>query len=693
MSAEDRGAAPPPAFEAEVTSRMPWAKDDPTLADRLLTREWLVANGLGGYSAGTVGGACTRRFHGLLIAALPAPLGRVMMVNHLAEEVRLPDGSVARLGGDEVAQGKMVLHAGCALAEFRLEQGLPVWRYQLGGVVLEKSIVMPYLQNSVFVRYRMLEGEGPVRLRMRPSLHFRPHEGRVDATLEFPYSVHTTTTHHEVHGPPNMPPLRLLAYGQRASFVLDGGEFRDIYYRIEQSRGYDSHGRLWSPGYLRTDLSRGAEATLAASTEPWELFASMEPADAFDSERERRRRLVSLAHPKARAGFPAELVLAADKFVIVPNTRVADAARTRAAGDDIRSVIAGYHWFTDWGRDTMIGLEGLTLATGRHAEAGWILRMFARHIKDGLIPNLFPEGKQTGLYHTADATLWFFHALERYLLHTNDGATLALFLPKLEEVVERHVTGCPFGIRVDPKDGLLTQGAEGYQLTWMDAKVDDWVVTPRRGKAVEINALWYNALRNMENWMRRERDEAAARPYGERAEQVKRSFNERFWCPEMGCLRDVVDARDPAWERCLRPNQIFAVSLPHPVLDPSRWAPVVERVRRDLLTPYGLRSLAPGQPDYRPRYDGDLRSRDAAYHQGTVWAWLIGPFIDAWLRVHPEDKHGARRFLDGFKGHLGEACLGSISEIFDAEEPYTPRGCVAQAWSVAEVLRAWVKTA
>jgi predicted glycogen debranching enzyme len=342
----------------------------------------------------------------------------------------------------------------------------------------------------------------------------------------------------------------------------------------------------------------------------------------------------------------------------------------------------------------MISLEGLTLTTGRYAEAGYILRTFGHYVRDGLIPNLFPEGEREGLYHTADATLWFFHALDRYLAATNDRGTLQLLLPRLLDIVEHHLRGTRFGIGVDSRDGLLRQGEPGYQLTWMDAKVGDWVVTPRRGKAVEINALWYNALRLLEGWLRAEQSEQRAAEIAKHADRAYHSFNERFWYAEGGFLYDVIDGEGstPCDTAC-RPNQIFAISLPNPVLDKKHWKAVLQVVSDRLLTPVGLRSLAPGHADYKPKYWGDLRARDAAYHQGTVWCWLIGPFIDAWIRVHPEDREGARRFLQGFEDHLGEACMGSISEICDAESPFTPRGCVAQAWSVAEVLRCWAKTA
>jgi predicted glycogen debranching enzyme len=354
-------------------------------------------------------------------------------------------------------------------------------------------------------------------------------------------------------------------------------------------------------------------------------------------------------------------------------------------GDELRSVIAGYHWFTDWGRDTMISLEGLTLTTGRWTEAGYILRTFARYVKDGLIPNMFPEGESSGLYHTADATLWFFHALDRYIEITNDRLTLSLLLPTLKQIVNCHLTGTHFGIHVDPKDGLLAQGEDGYQLTWMDAKVDGWVVTPRRGKAVEINALWFNALSVLARWLEEEGEDA--RPVRDAAGRAHESFNHRFWNAGRGYLFDVIDGPEPQLGAALRPNQIFAISLPNPVLVREKWAPVVSVVEKELVTPVGLRSLGRAEPDYKPRYDGDLRSRDAAYHQGTVWSWLIGPFVDAWLRVHPGQATDAKRFVEGFTAHLDDGCIGSISEIFDAEPPFQQRGCVAQAWGVAEVLR------
>jgi predicted glycogen debranching enzyme len=668
----------------------PWHGAADSGVEPLLTREWLVTNALGGYASGTVAGVATRRYHGLLIAALPSPHGRTMMLNHIMELLRLPQLNIVQIGGHERRDGTLELYGAENLWDFRLEAGLPVWRYRAGDVVIEKRIHLVHQQNSVFVRYKMLEGEGTVRLELRPALHFRGHDERVSEPLPGPYTITAVDDRFEIADGSSRPPLRLHLYGSQCSFTLQGRNIPEMLYRIEESRGYDSVGSLWGPGHFRATLQRGGEATLVASTEPWEAVLGLRPDEAMAAEQLRRERLLAQAHPVAQEGTAAEFVLGADQFIIRPVGRVDDASRARAAGDETRTVIAGYHWFTDWGRDTMISLEGLTLVPGRHVEAGCILRTFAHYVRDGLIPNLFPEGKDEGLYHTADATLWFFHALDRYLAYTEDVLTLRHILPRLEDIVAHHLRGTRFGIGVDAHDGLLRQGAPGYQLTWMDAKVGDWVVTPRRGKAVEINALWYNALRLLEHWVRQENGDAEARPYAEHAERARASFNRRFWFASGGYLYDVIDGETGDDASC-RPNQVFAISLRHPVLDSSRWEAVLRVVKERLLTPFGLRSLAPGSSDYKARYYGDLRARDAAYHQGTVWAWLIGPFVDAWLRAHPNDRAGAAAMLNGFADHLSEACVGSISEIFDAEEPFTPRGCIAQAWSVAEVLRAWVK--
>ena len=658
----------------------------------LVEKEWLVTNGLGGYASGTIGNVTTRRYHGVLVAALPNPLGRVVMLNQLAERILREDGSVVRLDGVETAERRLEVNYSSYLRDFRLEAGLPVWVLDVDGIVIEKRVHLVYRQNTAHVSYRLCSGQGGVRLQLQPSVHFRRYEDPVNAVLAEGYELINAGDWYEVVAGAQLPALRLRAWGGAAEFTATSARTSELLYRVEERRGYEFTGVLWTPGYFTAELAPDATITLIASAEPRELAGALSPDEARFAELERRRRLLNLAPPAAREGIAAELVLAADQFIIAPAGRVADAARAYARGDTVRSVIAGYHWFTDWGRDTMISLEGLTLATGRFREAGYILRTFARYVRDGLIPNLFPDGSNEGLYHTADATLWFFHALHRYEQHTGDRLTLVTILPVLIDIVEHHLRGTRYGIAVDPADGLLRQGAEGYQLTWMDAKVEGWVVTPRRGKAVEINALWYNALCLVERWVREERSAANARAYAEQAARVRESFNRRFWYEPGGHLFDVVDGEAGDSPQC-RPNQLFAIALDNPVLDRQRWPAVLRAVEERLLTPVGLRSLAPDDPDYKRTYHGDLRTRDAAYHQGTVWGWLIGPWVDAWLKVYPGDLAGARQFLNGLAGHLDDFGVGSIAEIFDAEPPFTPRGCIAQAWSVAEELRCWLKTA
>jgi predicted glycogen debranching enzyme len=646
--------------------------------------EWLVTNGLGGYASGTVAGGLTRRYHGLLVAAFPAPLGRLLYLCQLRATVEiggrtwlLEHEDLSRLQHDDVL----------ALAEFRLEGGLPVWRYLAGEGWIEKRIVMAHGHNTTAITYRA-HGIGAARLRLEPLLQVRAHDAQVSLVRADGVSIHREAQGCHLTLPGGLPDMRWQIDGPDVRYDFSTPEEAPLDYVLERDRGYPHAGSLWRPGTIDTTLEDGDEIVFVVSTETWERIEAVRTADVLRAEVERRARLLQRA-PAIVDPLAAELALAADQFLIVPVSRSAEVTRTQAAGEDVHTIIAGYHWFTDWGRDAMISLEGLTLCTGRITEAAGILRAFAHHVRDGLIPNFFPEGEQAGVYHTADATLWFVHALDRYVQRSADRSFLTELLPVLDDIVDHHLQGTRFGIRVDPGDGLLTQGAEHYQLTWMDAKVGDWVVTPRRGKAVEINALWYNALRNVAGWMRDAGRHGDADKCVAAADAAYASFNRRFWNPETSQLFDLVDGErgdDPA----SRPNQLLAISLPHPVLAPERWPAVLEAVHRSLTTPVGLRSLAPGHPDYKAKYFGDLRARDAAYHQGTVWAWLIGPLVDAWLRVYPNRRHEARELLNGFVQHLDRAGVGSISEIFDAESPFTPRGCIAQAWSVAEVLRAWL---
>ena len=674
-----------------VLHRVAYRKAESDSRESLVEKEWLVTNGLGGYASGSLAGVITRGFHGYLVAALPTPLGRILMLNDLIENVEIPDGVSVQLSGEERVNAPLKAHGAEYLEEFRLEDGLPVWIFRFGEVVLEKRVLMVHRQNTVHVSYRMTAGEA-IHLTLRPSVNFRPHEAAVNTPLAGNYAFTVVEDTFEISSQTKFPPLRLMLYGKDKSLTMDRTSIHEVVYRTEESRGYAARGDLWSPGYFSVVLTPNDPVTLVASAESWDAVHAVTPQYADSAEALRRKRLLARAVNVPAASFGAELVLAADQFIIVPEGRSEDTLRARAAGDDVRTVIAGYPWFTDWGRDTMISLEGLTLATGRHVEAGYILRTFAHYVRHGLIPNMFPEGRAQGLYHTADATLWFFHAVAKYLEASGDKVLLPQFLPLFEEIIEWHLRGTDFGIGVDPNDGLLRQGAEGCQLTWMDAKVEGWVVTPRRGKAVEINALWYNALCHLESWLRLHGDTAKAEKIAGHAGQCRDSFQKRFWFESGGYLYDVVDGENGD-DAALRPNQVFAVSLDYPVLAREKWEPVLSRIEKDLLTPVGLRSLGPGEKDYKPKYYGNLRDRDAAYHQGTVWPWLIGPYVDAWLRLHPDQPGEAEKLLSAFERRQAETAVGSIGEICDAEAPYTCRGCVAQAWSVAEVLRAYLKIA
>jgi len=661
---------------ADVERRLPtseWSRRE------LINREWLVTNGLGGYASGTLAGPPTRRYHSLLVAALPAPLGRLALLAHLDERIRLSQRRVGWLSRRDETSPVVV-------SDFRLVGGLPVWQYRFEEVVLEKRLFMPNEQNSTFVTYTLVKAPETIRLGLRPMVSIRMHEAPVDRTVPQEPVLISHQRYLEVKAGETVPTIRLVIRDHPAAFTVESVT-EDLHYELEEQRGYAADGSTWSPGYYKVDLAEHEQITFIASTENLGVIDALSPTEAWGTELDRRTRLLVCAGNPDPGSLTAELVLAADQFMIKPATRTADTARAKAAGENARSVIAGYHWFTDWGRDTMISLEGLALSTGRAAEARDTLLTFAQHLNQGLIPNLFPEGDQHGLYHTADATMWFFHAIDRYVSMTKDEETLRELLPSLDDIIRHHRAGTLFGIHVD-HDGLLAQGDPQLPLTWMDAKVGDWVVTPRRGKPVEINALFFNAVRLLAEWRR-----ALNVPDHELdavADRARQSFNQRFWYDAGGYLYDIVDG-DAGDDASCRPNQILSFSLRYPVLDEARWPAVLDVVAKKLLTPCGLRTLDPEHPDFKAQYFGDLRARDAAYHQGTVWAWLIGPYIDAWLRVHPGAQPQARKLLDAFDAHLNEACVGSISEIFDATTPHAPRGCVAQAWSVAEVLRCLIR--
>lgn len=653
---------------------MPTVKYGNLSSSELNYCEWLVTNGIGGFACGSVSGVPMRKYHGLLLASLSAPLGRMMMLNYVADSLMIGDQEILLsplCKENETVEQPFV-------EEFRLERGLPIWRYKIGDVIIEKTIWMPHFQNTVFVSYHVLAAEEPIIIKWRPFFHFRNLEDPVNKQPEGDYHLEISDNFYQIFTD-NLPHLKIYNE-QHFPFTLNKVTIPDVFYEIEEKRGYESVGSLTSLGFFLGKLEKGQKASFVASIESWNVMLTMNSQEALIAEKQRKAILLKKAKNLKQFPVPARCIVAADHFIMTPLTREADVIRLEAIGETVSSIIAGFPWFTDWGRDTMISLEGLTLTTGRFDVAHSILRTFAYYIRDGLIPNMFPDKEKKGLYHTADATLWFFHAVHRYICYTGDEEILEFLLPKFKHIIDQHIKGTRYGIHMD-NDGLLVQGAEGYQLTWMDAKVGDWVVTPRRGKAVEINALWYNALKLMELWT------------GEKltvTEKCHDSFNKRFWNSEKNYLYDVIDG-ELGIDDALRPNQLFAISLDFPILKQEHWKSVVDVCKQELLTKYGLRTLSPKHPDFKAYYDGDLRTRDSAYHQGTVWPWLLGPFIDSWLKVYPEKTQEARQFLEGLEQHLDTACLGNIAEIFDASDPFNARGCFAQAWSVAEFLRIFAK--
>ena len=630
-------------------------------------REWLVTNGLGGYASGTVAGAATRRYHGLLVAALSPPLGRTVLVAGLELHAEY-QGRSHPLSTHEYAGGSVHPDGYRHIEAFVLEAGIPTWTFAIGDARLTQSVWMGEGVNTSYVRFCLETGSGPLRLRLSPLCTYRDYHahsrgGWQLASTPVPEGL-------RIDAFPGARPFRLLC--AEATCEPRGDWFWNFHHRVEAERGLDSVEDLFRPGEFLIDLDVGGMATFICTAESGAVAA---PSAALQADQRRR---AALLQPVLREpGWVRQLTLAADQFIV---------ARGSGAGRGA-TVIAGYPWFGDWGRDTMIALPGLTLHTGRPEVAARVLRTFAEHLSEGMLPNRFPDGGAAPEYNTVDATLWYFHAVESYLQATGDTDLVRELWPRLIDIVDWHLRGTRHGIGVDPADGLLRAGEAGVQLTWMDAKVGDWVVTPRIGKPVEINALWHHALTVMTRLGELLDDAALARRYAGLAAHVRDSFRQRFWYADGGYLYDVVDGpngNDPA----LRPNQIFAVSLPSELLNPEQAAAVVATCQRELLTPMGLRSLAQGQPGYIGTYAGGPVGRDGAYHQGTVWSWLLGPFVLAHFRVHGR-REEAQAMLAGISSHLTEACVGSISEIFDGDAPHRPRGCCAQAWSVAEVLRAW----
>ena len=616
--------------------------------DKALSREWLVTNGIGGYASSTVIGANTRRYHGLLVASFPPPLERQVLLSKVDEDLVIGDHSYS-LGANEFADGTIHPEGHRLLRRFRLDLGIPTFEYEARGARLVKQVWMEQGSDTVYILYRLTGADA--LLRIRPFCAFRGYH-HLGERQDFAAAVRDGITIVES----SLAPYLLKMAASQGSFEASEDWHRDFQYRVERERGFDCHENLYTPGVFTAEMKSGESLGVIATSE-------REPPDvdvqaALNRERTRRKALLG----RERDSFRKQLLLAADQFITHHSSL-------------ITGILAGYHWFTEWGRDTMIALPGLLLSTGRFSEAREILLRYAEWADGGMIPNRFTDEGAVE-YNTADATLWFFHSLDAYVKASGDGKIIERLLPRLTQIMDWHFRGTRFGIRAD-SDGLLFAGREGTHLTWMDACVGGCPATPRIGKPVEINALWYNALCLMSSWSGNDL-------YRQAADLCKFNFRQKFR-HKAGYLYDVIEG--PCGnDASIRPNQILAVSLPHSPLTPKQQKSVVDIVQEKLLTPYGLRTLSRDDPCYVGRYRGGPEERDRIYHQGTAWPWLLGQFADAHYRVY-RDKDYIAGLMAPFRRHLKEAGVGSISEIFDGDPPHSPGGCVAQAWSIAEILR------
>jgi predicted glycogen debranching enzyme len=639
------------------------------------SREWLVTNGIGGYACGTIAGLLTRHYHGLLMAALKPPLGQTLLLVKLDETADCGNPTYP-LHTNRWADGTVHPHGYRHLQRFHLEGTIPVWTFACGETLLEKRVWMQQGKNTTYVRYTLKAGNEAIALSLKALVNYRDRHG---GTTAGDWQLTAIDRGVCIRAFPDAVPLYLLSDFPGCQVVPEGVWYEGFDLAIERYRGTgDRENHRHAATWMAT-LLPGQSWTIAATTEDGFEDGLIDGEMALVQRQAYERELLEkLDRPVPP--WIEQLVLAANQFIV---------DRPLPDRPDGKTILAGYPWFGDWGRDTAISLPGLTLCTGRAEIARTIIATFADYLDRGMLPNVFPDAGDTPAYNSVDASLWYFEAVWAYYDATNDREFLAAIAPKLADIIHWYRQGTRYGIHLDASDGLIYAGEAGVQLTWMDAKVDDWVVTPRQGKAVEINALWYNALQ-----ISAEIACILAQPdaeYQQLATQAAAGF-ERFWHPQLRYCYDVLDTPQGN-DAAIRPNAIFAVSLSHvvgsaPLLSSPQQKAIVETCSRVLLTSFGLRSLSPDSPHYRGQYGGDRWQRDGAYHQGTVWGWLIGPFVQAYLNVGGNSDR-ALSFLEPIADHLRTAGLGSISEIFDGDAPMFPRGCFAQAWSVAEVLRGW----
>jgi len=645
-------------------------KDETSLRDfKEATRhEWLETNGLGGWASSSIIGCNTRRYHGLLVAALPTHLERMALVSKLEETITVNneqfDLGVNNYGGVIHPDGNQ--HQLSFTKDF-----FPQFVYQVGGVMLKKTIAMVHGENTTLIIYDVLDAQQPFTLELLPLLSVRRYHGLTRAN---------NAVHHDAQFANDV--FRTQVYDDTPDIFIkvphgayrhDPNWWYHFNYDMEKERGLDFVEDLFAPGEFSLTLQKGDSVGIIISTDD----PSGKDADELFIKENFRRRLLTSDLPESEA--VKQLVLAADQFIIRKPMQSPE-----ESGLPKTTVVAGYHWFTDWTRDTMVALPGLCLSVGRYEDAKNILSAFAKSVNQGMLPNHFPDNGEPIGYNHVDGTLWYFIAVYKYLEATGDREfVLNKLLPVLKDIVEWHLKGTRHGIHAT-EDGLLYAGEEGLQLTWMDAKIGDWVVTPRMGKAVEINALWYNALSICATLLELSGDSNGATGMFEKAALARKSFNEQFWNSEGGYLYDVIN--DNEKDDSLRPNQLFAISLPFTLIDREKGRSILKIITAKLYTLVGLRTLSPDDPSYASCYDGNAHQRDACYHQGTVWSWLLGPYIDALAKLG-SSRALLKNVIDNFTYHLDEGCLGSVSEIFDSEFPHHPKGCIAQAWGVAEILR------
>lgn len=637
--------------------------------DRALSLEWLETNGRGGFSSGTVSGANTRRYHALLLTARKPPSERFVLVNHLEEWLDI-DGQAIPLSTN-LYPGAVhpAGHEHCS--QFSTDPW-PTWTFDCNGITIQREILSVHGRDIAMVRWKLIgKTRSRVVLRVRPKLtgrdyHATHHE---NGSLSTEASIGSGMVVWQPY--PDVPPVRAFHAG---SYCHEPNWYRHIQFPVEQQRGLDSEEDWWSPGEFTFDLGSRSTRTLAFTSETIDRLDV-----AALARREKSRRDTTRKAAPSRDALVQALWCAAEQFLSERGTQ--------------HTVIAGYPWFTDWGRDTFISLPGLCLVTGRMDMAWQVIAAFAAQVSEGMVPNRFPDIGEQPEYNTIDASLWFIHAIDRYLVASgNETQVRATAWPAVKQILDGYRRGTRYGIRMD-EDGLITGGVPGTQLTWMDAKVGDWVVTPRHGKPVEIQALWIRALEVGETLARRFGEtDVANRCQNDRSHAIA-SFRKRFWYEDGGYHYDVIDGPEGD-DASLRPNKLYAVSLVDDLVPRDRAQRMLRLVEAQLLTPVGLRTLSPQDPRYRGRYEGGVRERDGAYHQGTVWPFLLGPFVTAWIKVYGTSKtvrRQARTFLSGIEEHLNDACLGHVSEIFDGDPTHTARGCCAQAWSVAEPLRALIE--